>query len=340
MKLKKWNIVLIVLSFGLLLGYLFWQEDVRKIAHMLADARPLWLVCALGLMVLYWLLEAVILHLVSRKLYDRQRFDSTFRTSMVGQFFNCVTPFASGGQPMQAVQMVKGGMPLGQATSALLIKFIIYQATLTLYSLVMLVFCFGYFAERIPGFGRLILLGFLVSAAVLAGLLCLGLFHRLTMWLCTRVVRLLARLHIVKDEQEKIAYVEQESRSFHESFVLMRKEIPTMVWMVGLSAVQLTVFFLIPSCLFATFGVVNIDAPLVLSAQTFVTLISSFIPLPGAMLGAEFSFASLFNILVADTGIINMVMTLWRMLTFYLPIVVGMFFVFRLRGDAPPDASE
>lgn len=41
---------------------------------------------------------------------------------------------------MQAVHMVKCGVPLGVASSSLLVKFIVYQGTLTLYSLVILLF--------------------------------------------------------------------------------------------------------------------------------------------------------------------------------------------------------
>ena len=140
MKWKKLNAVIIVLSLVVLFVYISLVDGLSNVLQVLTTVSPLWLTASLAMMAVYWLLEAVILHAAVKKLYPLQRFGSTFHTSMIGQFFNCVTPSASGGQPMQAVHMVKCGVPLGVASSSLLVKFIVYQGALTLYSLVILLF--------------------------------------------------------------------------------------------------------------------------------------------------------------------------------------------------------
>lgn len=53
-----------------------------------------------GLMVVYWVLESTELHLALKRFSPQQAPCDTFRATMIGQFFNCITPFASGGQPM------------------------------------------------------------------------------------------------------------------------------------------------------------------------------------------------------------------------------------------------
>ena len=99
---------------------------------------------------------------------------------MIGQLFNCITPFASGGQPIQAYYMTRGGMPVGKATSVLLAKFIVYQTVLALYSAGVLIFEYRNFAENIDGFSKLALIGFIVNAAVVVVLFCVGFFPKIT----------------------------------------------------------------------------------------------------------------------------------------------------------------
>lgn len=341
MKFKKLNIILIVLSLVALFVYMGCVDGFGNILNAVKSANPFWMGGSVLLMVVYWVLEAVILHMVVLKFHRGQRFSSTFHTSMIGQFFNCVTPSASGGQPMQAVHMVKTGVPLGYSTCALLIKFIVYQTTLTLYSLVILLIKYREFAEKINGFGFLILIGFFVSAAVMAGLICICFFRRFTRWAAGGIVSLLCRMRIIKDKQEKLDYIDNELRQFHDSFRVIKQNVGMIVQMALLSALQLTVFYLIPYFIYLSFGLRGAPISTVLSAQSFVSLMSSFVPLPGAMGGAEFSFHVLFGSLMPERFLTTAIL-FWRMITFYLPILVGLFFVanFRARRQKKADMAE
>ena len=58
-------------------------------------------------------------------------------------------------------------------------------------------------------------------------------------------------------------------------------------------------------------------------------MISSFVPLPGAAGGAEYSFHTFFAPFFAPYGIsVNLAMLLWRLITFYFPILAGSCFLF------------
>ncbi len=83
-------------------------------------------------MFIYWFLEAVVLQTASKPANKDQRFFSSFRITMIGQFFNTITPMATGGQPAQLVMLTKQGMDAGRGSSVLLVKFIIYQAMVVL----------------------------------------------------------------------------------------------------------------------------------------------------------------------------------------------------------------
>lgn len=174
---------------------------------------------------------------------------------MIGQLFNCITPFASGGQPIQAYYMTRGGMPVGKATSVLLAKFIVYQTVLALYSAGVLIFEYRNFAENIDGFSKLALIGFIVNAAVVVVLFCVGFFPKITGGFFQSCLVILAKLRIVRDPKAAGAGIDREINSFHQGFTELRRERSVMAAMAVMTTFQLTAFFLVPYCVLMALGV-------------------------------------------------------------------------------------
>lgn len=321
------------------MGYVLFVDGPAKLLAALAAANLWWLGCCGLCMLVYWVLEARVLHLVAHRLSPMQRFRNTFSTSMIGQLFNCITPFASGGQPIQAYHMVRTGMPLGLASSALLSKFIIYQTVLTLYSLVVLVFRFAFFSSTISGFGVLVFVGFALNTLVVLGLICVGFFPTLTRGLLRWLVHLLGNARLLKDPETTLQRGNTEIGSFYESFLLLRGNLSLLIRMSLLTALQLTAFFTIPYFVCLALGVGGADYFTVISAGAFVMMISSFVPLPGAAGGAEGSFFLFFQMFF-PTGILGVAIIVWRLVTFYLPIAAGTFFANGLTQKKVQTLSE
>lgn len=329
MKLKKVNLVLLALAFVGVLVWVICEDGVDNLLAMFRVISIPWLLCGVLFMVLYWLLEGGILHDIVKAFHPEQRFKNSLTTSMIGQLFNCITPFASGGQPVQAYDMLKSGVPLGIAGSSLMIKFIVYQFCLTIYSAVVLIFYWEPFSMKVSGFGWLVFVGFAINTAVMLGLLCICFFRRFTRSMVNGIIRVGAKLRLVKDKERALERAETELAQFHDSFAAIREH-RGMVTKAGLlSLLQLTVFFLIPYFICRAFGIQGLPLLEVLSAQAFVVMISSFVPLPGAAGGAEYSFHTFFSPFFPTGVSVNLAMLLWRLITFYLPILVGMIFMLR-----------
>lgn len=327
MKFKKLNIAFIVVVFVGVIAYVIYADGPDTLLNMFRTIRPFWLSCAVIMMLLYWLLEGLILNGVTKPFHPEQKFRHSLRTSMIGQLFNCLTPFSSGGQPVQAYDMVKSGVPLGIAGSALMIKFIIYQVALTVYSAVVLIFFWQPFSALVSSFGWLVFIGFLINSLVMLGLLSVCFFRKFTRKLAELLIRLLSKIRLVKDREKTMDYMDNELNQFHESFLAIRQHWGRMFCQLLLSFVQLTVFFLIPYFILLSFNIVNLPVMMSISAQAFVVMISSFVPLPGAAGGAEFSFHTFFAPFFPEGFSVNLAMLLWRMITFYLPILVGTLFM-------------
>ena len=311
-------------TFAVLCIWLLKQYSIQALWKMMLGMRPLWILAALGLMVVYWVFESLGLHLAVSRFVPTQNPGDTFCATMIGQFFNCSTPFSSGGQPMQAWYLVKKGVSLSFASCSLLIKFIVYQFVLTIYSALTLLLCFKSFAGRISSIGWLIFVGFGVNLLVITGLLCLGFLRRPTEKVLYGSVSLLKKVKLISEQAASKAKerIQKELMEFYEGFAQIRQDIGGILAMSALTAVQLTAFFLIPLCIFYAFGLGKADVLLMICAGAFVLNFTSFIPLPGAAAGAEIGFHTIFSIFF-PTHILSVAILFWRLLTFYLPICVG-----------------
>ena len=95
---------------------------------------------------------------------------------------------------------MKKGVSLSFASCSLLIKFIVYQFVLTIYSALTLLLCFKSFAGRISSIGWLIFVGFGVNLLVITGLLCLGFLRRPTEKVLYGSVSLLKKVKLISEQ--------------------------------------------------------------------------------------------------------------------------------------------
>jgi len=310
------------LSAAVLLFYIFFVEGAGNVAHAFAIARKRWLLAALLFIFVYWLLEAFILHIPLTKLQGGCTFGQNFQVSMCGQYFNCITPLASGGQPMQAYQLVKMGVSVGVATGALLLKFIVYQTVLTFYSLFVLLFKYREITRGSNVIATAVIVGFLLNLAVDIGLISIGIFQGFTKRAAKVIIAALSKVRLIKDKEKTNQSVAKQLEDFHYSFGLIRGNLLMLCYMVLGTIVQLTVFFFIPYLIYGAFGLSEADPFTMLAACANVFMVSSFLPVPG---GAEVSFAAVFSMFFPGS-LISAAVLMWRMATFYAPIAVGAFF--------------
>ncbi len=329
---KKTNkIYLIICGIAfIVMVFVLMSEGIDNILNALAQLNPMFLLLAVGCMVVYWLGEGIGLHLAAKSLDPKVTFRTTMLVTMIGQYFNCITPFASGGQPMQAYTYYKRGLPLSSALTALLSRFIVYQFPLTLYSVVFLIFKLPMFTEGdLKPLTFLVIAGFIINTFVIIMLFMLAFFRAPTNKLVHGVIVLLGKIHILKHPEDVRESVDKELSQYYENFTFIKSR-PVMVLKMFLATViQLLVYFSITYVIYIGFGMRETDFFTIIACQAFVLMISGFVPLPGAMGAAEGSYAAFFKPIFGDyyTGVSTFI---WRFLTFYLPILIGIIINLRM----------
>ena len=98
-----------VATFVVMAIWLCTQYTPQRLWELFCSVRLRWLAGAAGLMVVYWVLESTELHLALKRFSPAAGALRHLSSNDDRAIFNCITPFASGGQPMQALYLMKKG---------------------------------------------------------------------------------------------------------------------------------------------------------------------------------------------------------------------------------------
>lgn len=331
MKSKKnlFNILICLVGGVIITAFVFFSTGVETLASHFRSLNLFWVGAAVGCMLLYWLLETAILHVMTKPAFPEQSFRGSLCVSMGGQYFNSITPFASGGQPFQAYCLKKQGMELGSAINTLLSKFLVTQTCLTVVTTVLLMVRLPYFREILPNFTVVIWIGYLITLLVLLAVLSFAVFPQAARRFCLAVILLLTKLRFLKNPEAKIRYMDEELEKCRKGFRSLIRNPSALFRASGCSILQLIAYMAVPYMIYRAFGLSEIDFLTILAAQAFVMMTSSFVPLPGASAGAEGFFYFFFRRFFIQDGQVGLAVILWRVITFYFTIVVGAAFAVR-----------
>ena len=339
-KAGKLQIGLIVFSLVFLVFFLIKEDGISSVPLLFQGKYALMIGVACLCMLVSWLAEAGVLFFTVRSSSVPIHYGTAFRICMIGLYFNTVTPLSTGGQPSQAYQLHKRGMSYGEAVSGLYSKFLTYQVTYTVYCAVILILQFTAFRNSQGNLVFLSLIGFVVQIAVSLGLLSMAFFKKGTTAVATGLIRLLGKLRIFKAPDRQIERLLKEIDTFHSQSREVFRQKKRLLISFLLTMVQLTAFYSVGYALYLCFAS-QIDAGFftILSSQVFIALISSVVPLPGAVGAAEGSFYYFFQ-LYFPASVLSLVMILWRMMTFYMPLLVGLMMTITWRKQKVPVKNE
>ncbi len=324
---KIFQAAMFALTVGLLVYFCVSGNNLAVLLGSLPGLCLPWLFCAAGCVVLTWVMDAsVIRSLVGLRSGPGYHYRRAFKVTMVGQYFNSVTPYAVGGQPAQFVAFLRQGIPSGVAISALVRKFLVYQTSITLFSLFVIVARYSFFLSQIQGFMALAVIGLVYQAASVLLLLLFTYCPDFTTKLIEGVVWLLTKVRLVKKPEETREKVKNQLRFYLDNNRAMQGNRRLTARIYGYTFVQLTASFAVPFFIYKAFRSPGAPVFDMIAAQCFVTMISGYTPLPGAAGAAEGSFLVIFRMFFSEK-ILTQAMILWRLITYYSCIVVGSVFV-------------
>lgn len=321
---KTLNLIFCAAAFLIMLGYLYFAGEAGGMAEAVANISLPFLGLGVLLMIVYWFLESVCMQMLVNKLVDGFSFAKTVIVVIIGQYFNCITPLSSGGQPMQAYYYHRFGLPLPEAMTTLLCRFIVYQLTLTIYSIIVLFLRYDYFTNEHPTLMLLVIVGFIGGIVLVGALLMLAFCKNAVIKVTNFCIRLLHKMHLCRHPEERTKKIDESLENTYVHIRYLLTEPLLLIKVSVVTVIQLTVYFSLSYVIYRGFGLGGTDYLTVISCQAFIYMISSFVPLPGAMGAAEGSYIAFFGGIYPDPVTMALSTFIWRAYIFYLPIVIGM----------------
>lgn len=286
-------------------------------------SAPVLLSCAL-LLVVYFIADGLRLWFTLRALKQRVPLSAIARLVFLNIFVSNVTPLATGGGVAQVWFLQRRGVKVGTALTATTIRTVL--AVLFIFSATPVLLLTLPSAEAATRGNSL------VVTLIVCVVIYLGFFAVLLTrpgWLIRpglRLVRLLHRLHLINDERHQrwqdVVYTEFQrfSAGFRHYFQGFWLHIAGSLFF---TAVFLLALFSFPAVLLWGLGY-DLDYWIVIGRLVITTFVMYFSPTPGASGIAEGVFSSLFND-VLTAGHLVMVTVVWRALTIYLGMIIGVF---------------
>ncbi len=322
-KLKKFfgiPLIVVILVIILIIGLA--SGELGSALDALRSVRPATLLCCVGCFGLYLFFDALGIHSALKRQGFSLPFRDSFLVSLRGQYYYYITPGASGGQPMQIYYLRQLGVPAGVGTSVLVCHFAAFQ---TMLSVLMTLFAIPYggvILSHVGGHWPLLVIGYLVNAAMVAAVLIFS-FGRRAVNLLIRLTLFIARkLRLSRHPEALERRLRGTAQLFHESMDRMRQhplEIARQLFYGGMQQL------LLMSTLFVIYrglGHSQVSLPEILAMGLAQYISAAYVPIPGAS-GAQEGVFSLYFRQIFPGGHCFAAMMLWRITTFYLPLLVS-----------------
>lgn len=327
--MKKNNILKRVISFIIiaiitsLVLYYSLKDDYKNIIHEIKTINKLWFLVAFIMMFMYWLIKALVRKKLVSKFNKNYKFIDSFKLSLELNFFNGVTPFATGGEPYEVYSLTKHGIKGTDSTNIMIQNFITYQISLVLLGMIAIIT--NQFVHIFPsGFlTYLITIGFTINFLVIVFLFVITFGKKIDKFIMKIIVFILSKFKIVKNKENTLEKFHNYLEEFHEGATILLKDKKTFIKMIMLQFLSLSIFYLIPLILLYGMGdysSLNGYESIIISA--YVMLIGSFVPIPGGTGGLEYGFIAFYGNFIKGSKL-NAIMLLWRFITYYFGIMLG-----------------
>ncbi len=310
----RWGMVIILVGAALNLA-MAWQSIGSGASRALDNVAPAWLAVAAVLGIAPWFFSSGRIWMWARFLDCPISFRDALRTTTATELTSSISPKAIGGAPAKVAVMIDSGVRPGRAASILLLDNL---ADVVFFAAIAPAIAFFTARWKVPE----------VQEVLLRVLDKLG---TVAPWLLGAIALLVVvalvwrrRAPTRTDGGSKLRQALTQVRTdFLSAYALVARRgklhslaalgFTTGLWLTRASVATAVIYGLGQQA----------DPILFFLLQWVVFAMMVFVPTPGAALGAEASFAAIFDGFVVE-GLLGVLTAGWRFFSFYLPLLFGL----------------
>lgn len=323
MKKKIINYSLILIATGLVLFFSL-KDNYKEILDVVSKLDKRWLLVAFILISSYWFFKAIAFKKIIKNFKKEYRFRDCFKFILQVNFFNAITPFASGGQPFEIYTLKKDNIKMADVTTIVIQQFVVYQIALV--SLGLMAIGANNMFHMFPNnsvLKHLVTIGFIANTLVTVVLFLLAFTTKTNKFIITKIIHLLNKLKIIKDVDKQEDKFNNYINDLHDGTKKLLENKLSFVGMILANFMGLICLYLVPlAILYATGDYTSFNGLQSVVASAYVMLIGSFVPIPGGTGGLEYGFIRFYGNFIKGS-VLTAIMITWRFITYYIPMIIG-----------------
>ena len=351
------NISLVLIATGLAIFFAI-KDDAREIWKTLITANVSYLLIVVAIMVGCIMVRSFLYFCFAHLFTRKYHFHQAIAVDQIGQFYNAITPGASGGQIMPAYTYKKQGVPVSGAVSILAMYSIVYQVILITFGTISFIVKYDFITKlgyipttikinEVPinlPIWPLTIFGFILNVGVIGIVFLMGYWHGFHNFVMGPVVSFLGKIKLLKNPDKTRENLRIQVENFKIEFRRLSTNIPFLLLVIVSFVAYMNLKFCIPYFVGKALGNQS-DAATFLDCiylSNYHQMITGLIPIPGSAGVSEFVFYNLFmNESKLDAGffcifdqygvpdiaatrtLCRSALLIWRSSTFVIPILIG-----------------
>ncbi|MDD3626360.1 MAG: lysylphosphatidylglycerol synthase transmembrane domain-containing protein [bacterium] len=311
---------------------IFWKTLDAESWEQIKNVNYIFLFLAFLSSVLAWYFDGVIIWTFAKALGYKLPIMFCTGVNLANIFVSTVTPFQSGGAPLQIYMLNKKGISVGESITIGLIKWLLVMFLFAAISSTAFFSKESFLVdEKVFNIFKNVI--FFVILIVVIFMLS-GFFPHFYKVIIERIIRFFCRLRFLKRyEEPSIKTIAGLINEFHSSFISFTKgNFRYLLLSIFFTILFMIFYSLIAVFLIASIGKIDIlDFSAVLHViilQIFLVFVIYFSPTPGSSGTMELGFSLLFIKLTGES-MIGFIVLFWRILTTFLPVIYGGAFILR-----------
>ncbi len=296
--------------------------DIKLLPRIIEIVNKKYIFIGLVLILSYMILEVFVFEILLRSMENKKHKFLSFKLSTMGFYYNLVTPFASGAQPLQIYLLNKYDVSLSKASAIITNKTVLFQSIVTVYCGILTLLNLDLLRREISAISFLVLLGMIVNVVTI-GVGALIIFNPEKVKKILRfILYKLRKVKIAKYLHNKSEKIEGFIDEYHitiKGFLVDKKSLAISI---VLTVIQLTVYFSIAYCVYRAFNLNSLSYYTVLTLQVFLYMAVSPIPTPGNVGANELAFMTIFSNIFPES-ILGYAVFLYGMFVYYVIIIIS-----------------
>ena len=254
------NAVFLITVFSLTMYLVFRGEDIHKIKAVIREADVSFLLIGMVCVVFFILGESLIIFYMMRSLGAKVKMGHCALYSFVGFFFSCITPSATGGQPMQIYYMKKERLPIPVTTLG-----------------------HGFLVRYMGELIWVFYVGVALNVFCVALMLVLVFAPGLAKWIMVKGLALLERFRLLRPKATRLEKLEASMDLYHETAAFWAGHKGIIFNVFVITFVQRVILFTVTYWVYRALGLRGCDIFTITVLQAVISVSVDMLPLPGGM---------------------------------------------------------